>query len=89
MTRPKLVIGKDRFDRAVNDPSATPDKLPPETLESHTQHSWAAGGNQSISFGSQQAERVSRDDRGFPSLSRGSQLRGSSARGSRGGRRSR
>ncbi len=89
--RPKVVLGKDRFDRAVNDPSEAPAKLPPETLDSHTQHSWATGGTQSISFGSEQVERTrsSRGDGGFSGLSRGSQLRGGVSGRSRGGRSSR
>lgn len=84
--RPHLVLGKDRFERAANDPAPTPQQRPPETLSSHTQHSWAAGGTQSIRFGSQTA-RGSSPDRATPSLSRGSQLR-SGVRGSSGGGRS-
>jgi hypothetical protein len=90
-TRAKLVLGKDRFDRAANDPARTPGQRPPETLTSHTQNSWAAGGTQSISFGSQPARSGSSPGQGLSGLSRGSQLRsaasgGGGARTSRGGR---
>jgi hypothetical protein len=89
--RPKLVLGKDRFERAANDPAQTPGQRPPETLSSHTQHSWAADGNQSIRFGSQPARGGRSVGDGLSGLSRGSQLRsaasgGSGGRSSRGGR---
>lgn len=89
--RPKLVLGKDRFERAANDPTQTPGQRPPETLSSHTQHSWAADGTQSIRFGSPPTRRGSSRSSGLSGVSRGSQLRaaasgGSGGRSSRGGR---
>ena len=83
VTRPNRVLGKDRFDRAANDPAQTPQQRPPKTLSSHTQHSWVTG-TQSHSFGSQPS-RGGSHDRGLSSLSRGSQLRGA-VRGGRSGR---
>ena len=84
VTRPDRVEGNDRFHRASHDPSETPGQVPPETLTSVTQNSWALDGKQSHVFGRNRAQSTSSgfsSTRGADALGagRGGTSRGASA----------